>query len=527
MSPKEKIIKIYIEFLKTKKMSPTRADFLSKGITRDSIRNHFGSLSKLKDLVRSTNPEAFKEIVDDSIFTAKAIKELRKDVKKYKRFVVTTAVTGMPVNMPFFVNLKYYCKRNNAKLLILLSSDPASTGGFELDGVLAGESLVFDEVALNDNLFISTFKTSAKQVNPLTGIARIGQRERSMIVASPKQFLEYVPIANDKGSHALMTTGALTVPMYKTERYMSQRTAYISESDHCMGAIVVEIEDNNYFHVRQIQAETKSGFFIDLAKYYQGDRVSTVRPEAIVFGDWHTGSTEPTVRQVSFQMLKDLKPKRLFLHDVFDGISINPHMSNAYLTKAGMSIDQLSLAKELLDNAKELSVIEKACKYVDEILIVASNHDDFLNRYLQAGEYIKDSQNSLIAHELALSKTKGNNPFEVGVKMLGFKGAKTKWLKVSDSYKVCGIELSQHGHIGMNGQKNPPNSSLEKAYGVGVFGHSHSPGILRGIYRAGTSTYMRLGYNQGSSSWGNAHVLVYSNGSRQLVGIFNGKYKLA
>lgn len=525
MSPKEKIIKIYTEFLKAKKMSPSRADMLSRGITRDMIKHHFGSITKLKDLIRDTTPEAFKDIVDDTVFTPKAINSLRKEVKKYKRFVVTTAVTGMPVHMGFYNNLKFYCEKNDAKLLILLSSDPAAMGGFELDGVLAGESFVFDDVALNDSLFISTFKTSAKQVNPLTGIARIGQRERSMIIASPKQFLEYVPIANDKASHALMTTGALTLPMYKTERYMSQRTAYISESDHCMGAIIVEIEDNKYFHVRQVQAEHKSGYFIDLGKYYLINRVETVRPEAIVFGDWHTGSTDPIVRATSFQMLKDLKPKRLFLHDVFDGISINPHMSNAYLTKAGMG-DQLSLGKELLKNAEELTAIEKAGKDVKEILIVASNHDDFLSRYLQSGEYIKDAQNSLLAHELALGKAKGKNPFEEGVKLFGFKGKRTKWLKISDSYKICGIEHGSHGHQGLNGQKNPPNSSLEKAYGIGVFGHSHSPGILRGIYRTGTSTYMRLGYNQGSSSWGNAHVITYSNGSRQLVGIFNGKYKL-
>lgn len=526
MKQKERIIKIYKLLLKKKKMSPSRAELLNKGITRDMIRHHFGSITKLKQLIRDTDPEIFKDIVDDTVFTHKAIKSLRKEVKKYKRFVITTAVTGMPVHMGFYNNLKYYCEKNNAKLLILLSSDPAAVGGFELDGVLAGESFVFDEVALNNNLFISTFKTSAKQVNPLTGIARIGQRERSMIIASPKQFLEYVPIANDKSSHALMTTGAITLPMYKTERYMSQRTAYISESDHCMGAIIVELEDEKYFHVRQIQAETKSGYFIDLNKYYLINRTESVRPEAIVFGDWHTGSTDPVVRKTSFEMLKDLKPKRLFLHDVFDGISVNPHMSNAYLTKAAMNKRLLSLELELLENAKELAEIEKAATYTSEIVIVASNHDDFLSRYLQSGEYIKDSTNSLVAHELALQKAKGANPFEVGVKMFGFTGTKTKWLKISDSYKICGIEHGQHGHIGLNGQKNPTNGSLEKGYGVGIFGHSHSPGILRGIYRTGTSTLMRLGYNQGSSSWGHAHVITYHNGSRQLVSIYNGKYRI-
>lgn len=169
----------------------------------------------------------------------------------------------------FYANLKFYCKENNAKLLILASSDPAAVGGFELDGVLAGESLVLSDLELNSNVFISTFKTSAKQINPLTGLRRLGQREKSMIVASPKQFLEYVPIANDKMSHALMTTGAITRPQYMSERYMSQRTAYIAELDHKMGAIIIEIEDDKLFHFRQIQAEYGTGFFIDNGLYYK------------------------------------------------------------------------------------------------------------------------------------------------------------------------------------------------------------------------------------------------------------------
>ncbi len=525
VDPKARIINTFIKLIKLKRMTPTRSELHKAGVTQDSYRHHFKTISGLKEAARLVDPEAFKDMIDEKVFTPKNIKKLKKDLKGFKRFVITTAVTGMPVHKDFYTNLKFYCKENNAKLLILASSDPAAQGGFELDGALANESLVLQDLELNDKLFISTFKTSAKQVNPLTGIKRIGQRERSMIVASPKQFLEYVPIANDKMSHALMTTGAITLPRYITDHYMSQRTAYIAEFDHTVGAIVVELESNKQYHFRQIQAEYGTGFFVDNGTYYKLNKKETVRPEAMVLGDIHVGSVSANVLKSTDEMIKSLKPKKVFLHDLFDGVSCSPHMSTQYLTKAKMDIDKLSIESELRLVKKYLDNMKKNHPYVNEWVIVRSNHDLFLDRYLDGGEYIKDPINSRISHQLATMKLDGKIPLEAGLELVGLNVEKIKFLKINDSYKIIGIEHGQHGHLGVNGQRNPPNSSLEIAYGTGVFGHSHSAGILRQIYRVGTSTEMRLGYNNGASSWTNTHCCTYHNGSRQLLNDISGKWR--
>lgn len=525
---KSKIIEIFCNLLKEKRMTPTRAELLSKGISRDMIRNHFGTIFKLRMAAKEKNPQVFKDVIDETVFTPKFLKKIKTETSKYNKFVITTAVTGMSVHKAFYKNLQYYCKLNNAKLLILASSDPAAVAGFELDGCLDPESIVIQDLELNDNIFISTFKTSAKQINPLTGIKRIGQRERSMIVASPKQFLEYVPTANDKLPHAIMTTGALTKPNYTTERYMSQRTAYIAEFDHKLGAIIVEIKDKSKFHLRQIQAEYGTGFFIDLGKYYLVDKTQEVRPEALVLGDKHVGATDTEVLKATDNLIKNLNPKRIFFHDLFDGASVNHHEAHSFLSKANKTYNQLSLEQELKECADEINRMTELHPKVEEWIVNRSNHDEFLDRYLNSGDYIKDPINSKISHELALLKLSRKNVLEEGMKIKGLRNLnKIKFLKQNDSYKISGIEHGVHGHKGLNGQRNPSNSSLEVGYGAGVFGHSHSPGILRDVFRVGTSTKLRLGYNDGgASSWLHTHCLTYQNGSRQLINIIDGEYEI-
>jgi hypothetical protein len=523
--PKKRIISVFLKLIKIKRMTPTRSELHKCGVSQDQYRHHFKTIAGLKEAARLVDPDAFKDMIDEKVFTPKNIKKLKKDLKGFKKFVITTAVTGMPVHKDFYKNLNYYCKENNAKLLILASSDPAAAGGFELDGALANESLVLQDLELNDKLFISTFKTSAKQVNPLTGIKRIGQRERSMIVASPKQFLEYVPIANDKMSHALMTTGAITLPRYVTDHYLSQRTAYIAEFDHKMGAVVVELESDKLYHFRQIQAEYGTGFFVDNGVYYQLNKKTVVRPEAMVLGDIHVGSTSVEMQAATDDQINVLRPKRVFLHDVFDGYSCNHHESHNYLSKARKTTDELSIEFELLEVKIYLEKMKAKHPYVNEWVIVRSNHDIFLDRYLESGDYIKDAINSSICHKLALAKLDSQMPLEAGLKLVGLNASKIKFLKMNDSYRIAGIEHGVHGHLGMNGQRNPGNSSLEIAYGAITAGHSHSSGILREVFRVGTSTDMRLGYNQGASSWTHTNSATYHNASRQLLNLINNKWR--
>lgn len=57
-----------------------------------------------------------------------------------------------------------------------------------------------------------------------------------------------------------------------------------------------------------------------------------------------------------------------------------------------------------------------------------------------------------------------------------------------------------------------------------VVGHYHSPGRKDGALAVGTSTRLRVGYNNGPSSWLQSHVIIHKDGRAQHVNFINGKY---
>jgi hypothetical protein len=525
--PKQiKILNAYISIL-PKNSTPRYEDLNKLGFTESAIRHHFSSLANLRDAAREYKPKAFENIVDEAMFNPEVFEELKETATGFKRFVITTAVTGCKVHDGFLLALKNYCKRNNAMLLIMPCTDPASKVGLKMDSALADEHIVFDNLQINQNLFLSSIKLSAKHIDPITGLGRIGQRNGSFIFASPKQRLKLVPTSKMKPPHALMTTGAVTKPNYRTERYLSERTAYIATNDHVLGAIVVEVLNNRTFHFRQVQAE-KSGHFADLGKYYTIDSVSDMRPEAFILGDWHSGQTDPFAAEAWKQVVALTKPKRLGLHDAFDGLSINHHeQKNITLRAKRAAQNQLSLQMELKRLGADLNELAQG---VDELFIVKSNHDEFLERYLAECMYRHDPHNHHVAVKLADKMMHGFDPLQIGVEMYGNltleAQKKIKWLQRDQDYKIARVECGSHGDKGANGARGSL-MAMEAAYGNSITGHTHTAEILRGAWQVGTSSLLRQEYNKGgSSSWIHSSCLLYPNGGRQLISVVNSSWRL-
>lgn len=532
---KSQMLREYAQLRKKLKSDVSMDDFTSSTeYTKDMLKHHWSSLAKIDAAAREKYPKCFLDVyLDDLLEDNAQIDLLRETVQKHNKFVITTAVTGCGLDTKAYDSVKQYCKSNDAALLVLVASDPASnldrgTLG-RIDKRLTGEAIVLEDTHLNSNIFLSTIKLSAKHVDPVTSLTRVGQREGSFIYASPKQRLKASPVSNIKMPHFLMTTGAITVPDYRSTNYMSNRSAYIAEHDHVMGAIIVEIGDSDEYHFRQIQFDDK-GRFIDLGLQYDGKNkgLKEIRPEAFVLGDWHSGSTCPMAKEVWKQVCDDTKPKKLVLHDMFDGRSINHHEAHnidSLAKRAAMG--HLNLLDELKLVARDLEELDK---WVDELVVVKSNHDEFLKRFLQKGNFADDPYNYKTFLKLALQfvETSGD-PLKFGVEELGELDGNVaknvRWLERDEDFIVSGIQLGAHGDKGANGARGGLKS-MEKAYGNSVTGHSHSPEILRGAWQVGTSSKLKLSYNVGPSSWLNTSCIVYPNGQRQLINAIGGKYKI-
>lgn len=531
----QEVISVYLEIVKEKNRLPTYTDFFEKGITRDKLRNRCGNLTSLHSYVEENHSSELSQYItnESHVFSKLKIEELSQDIKKYKRFFITTAVVGKSVDLKFLTSIRNYCKVNDAKLLILPCADVASRQkqvNWTFDKELQNESFITTETKLNSNLFLSSIKISAKQIQPTTGLTRIGQRNGSYIFASPKQNLEYVINSTEKDSvpRAIMTTGAVTVADYDHDRYMSERVSYIAESDHVMGGIVVEVEDRRYFHFRQVQADA-NGRFIDLGNMYDGEEVTEVT-SYLILGDWHSGSVSKTVTKVLSDIVTEVNAKHLVVHDLFDGKSINPHELHRPLNRAKLAMSgKISLTNELEGVGRDLAQLQSMIPSDGQVIVVKSNHDEFLDRYLINGEYIKDPINHRLCLELAIKYLDGEKVLKWACETYGDKFDKDRvvWLERDESFKVADIELGQHGDKGLNGSRGSLLGA-EKSYGPSVIGHAHSPAILRGVYRVGTFTDLRLDYVSGPSTWLNTCCVLYPDtGMRQLINIQKtGKWRL-
>lgn len=429
-----------------------------------------------------------------------------------KKYVITTLVTGATINENFYTSLQVYCHKQKAQLILVPTNLDHLTEDQQLDPTIIKRS-----GNLNDNLAISLLPISPEQIDPITGLERLGAANRSYIYASPKQRLKSVPSPSESLPRVIMTPGAVTNPLPKTTK-----RSIIANRDHILGAIIVEIDSGSTYHFRQVQAD-RDGSFIDLGKQYNPNgRVNNVELEALIPGDYHAGFTDPKVKEVILEVLAKYKPKHLILHDFFDGISVNHHIEHRILTKAQMG-NLNDLTAELLLAANELKQLSSKAK---NVVLVKSNHDEFLDRWLNEAKYVHDVRNHIIGLELALAKAQGNDPVEYGLKKYqDYKNV--TFLKSDESFKISKkhIECGAHGHRGANGSRGSAGN-LEKCYQNIIYGHSHSPEILRGAWVVGTSTYLKLGYNEGPSSWMQTMCFVYPNGSRQLINVIKGKCRV-
>ena len=475
--------------------------------------------------------EKYMEEVRDEEFTQEYRDAVEEEIKKYNRFVITTAVMGKEVNKEFLASLENYAKRKSAMLLVLPCEDVASrkqeAKALTLSTDLANFKVIFKDTYLNRNLCLCAIKVSAKQINPLSGLDRLAvSRQASIIVASPKVFLKYVPNMHYDIPPALMTTGAITVNDYDNDLYMSKRTSTLAENDHAYGAVIVEIENENIFHFRHVQA-SETGSLSDLGVEYLPDgNIRKLEDTVMVVGDSHVGYHDRELHEEVVKLLEKSNTTKIVLHDIFNGTSISHHDTGKNITRATKAQEgKLNLEEECL--AVKRYVQDFADGYGTEVFIPEANHNLHLLKFLEQGRYVSDPVNHKFSLKLAAVAVDGINPLQYAVEsLLGYKKSSIHWLETDESCKFYGVECGIHGDIGAHGSRGSL-SQFQKGIGNCVTAHTHSAAILRNAYCVGTVGEMDMKYNKGLSAWTRTCCLIYNNGTKQLVNFIpdkNGNY---
>ena len=262
-------------------------------------------------------------------------------------------------------------------------------------------------------------------------------------------------------------------------------------------------------------------FFVKKLKKIVSGSVNKIDAiEAIILGDLHYGHHDEDVLTVTHNFMDRLQPNHVILHDVFDGDSISHHqMKDPFIQYAKEVHGTNDLKKELDVMMDALGVFSK----FKNVVIVRSNHDDFLDRWLKNEDWKRQPtpKNSRLYMQLSdiLLGQYADNPSAVkGVipALVNQRYPEYKTLGRNESYRVKNWELGQHGDIGSNGSRG----SLQQYRTLNtkiVVGHYHSPGRKDGALAVGTSTKLRVGYNSGPSSWLQSHVIIHKDGKAQHI----------
>lgn len=470
-----------------------------------------------------------------------------------KGVIVTAAQYGAPLNTWAWKALKRYAKYRGFPLAVLPikygtvktvyqkelgERRLASTFPDDLKGHIVLDDL---EVA-KGHLRLSTARLRPTLQRFLVDeVCEIGG-PRSVIFGAPKFELEHRPRIGRHYPKAVMTSGAVSHPNYQVDNLgQSDRTGLMASKNHCFGAIIVEF-DYDGFHFRQLHMN-KRGDFYDVTSNgvvkVTSNKVTeeTDAVEALVCGDWHTGKTDPTVRKATIKnIIPFLKPKRVVLHDFVDGDSISHHGVHETTRAAYMGpLQWNSLQKELDASVAELEWIKS--KTDAELVLIPSNHPEFVAEYINSMRWTKEKANMEIGARLFLAMIddlKKRKPAKVDSRAtdpvaLWFR-EKCPWATVVErkqTYTVAGVLLSLHGDIGVRGGQTRSLQEFRKMNTRAIFGHNHSATIMGPhLWRVGVSTPRMQFYVQNpTTNWTNSHAIVYKTGQIQLINVMKrGKW---
>lgn len=472
-----------------------------------------------------------------------------------KRFVFTCAQNNTYVHRKFFNSLQNFLNDTGAELMV--GTTYYNQNGFQStselnrnDGEVWFDPLIREfiqpnphQVEVTENLlWLAELNILPTAVNPLSGFHNYTKHE-SGIIPHVKVCLDSLPRHIDDPDRILYTTGAITYP-----NYIPKKAGQKAEFHHVFGAIYVEIDDDGDFFVRHLQAESDTGCFYDLNKYYTPDGVEDRTGEsvtAINWGDLHIEVMDESVAQVSFGLgsrkLEDgvvvyyeegldssilgvLKPEYQFFNDTADFTIRNHHNIRDPHFRFKMHTTKQDSVRQSLEGVAEAMAV--MCKDWLTTVVVDSNHDQALVKWLKNEDYRTDPINAMffLERQLDYYRALENNiddyhVFGETMKSLNeyLDSKNIVFLHEGQKFRLHNIEFGYHGHNGPNGARGSAKAFTRIGVRVNK-GHGHSAKIIEGCYEAGTCSRIPLPYSDGApTSWNWSHIVTYANGKRTIL----------
>lgn len=506
------------------------------GLTAGSLRNRVGAIRR--------TPGGIKLIDRYGLRYKPNVRSNRDGL--VRRYLLTSAQDDTDIHEPFWQNLLAYGEHIGAEVVVgpftynkaVFSDHETRSGCFR---AALQPYLRYDRMDLGPIVFCAEMNTLPTAKDPLSGLdAYTGTKWG--VFPHAKIALVTVPTLVGHMPKQIMTTGCVTRP-----NYIQKKAGLVAEFHHCIGATLVEIDTENRVWCRQINA-TSDGAFQDLESVVREGVVSRDhRVEAIGWGDIHDPKLDRQVAmaawgididtreaQPGFSMIDVLRPRYQFFHDLLDFTARNHHRIKDHRFRFAMLHAGTDLVRdEVHGAARFLRLSERDfCRSV----VVFSNHDDALGRWLDSADFREDPANAPYFLELQLARyraiERGERHHNIFREALSWADERNldgiTFVDDHESFLICqdsgGIECAMHGHLGINGARGSARGFQKTSVRTNR-GHDHSPSIHGGVYTGGLSGTMDQGYNRGLSGWMHSHILTYKSGKRTLVTMWDGRWR--
>ena len=448
---------------------------------------------------------------EDAYVTAK-----KRPTVKTKHYIITSAVNGTPVFKELWNNILAYASHLNAEIYVIAMryKNPTSIFSDSTEDTWCSDVLPYLDA--NRHVIHKTVevmgdvKIQPTAKNPLNGKESLSGG-MSCIFGHPRVHMKFLPVLKGEKPKMMISTGSVTLPNY-TDSSIGVEGSF----HHTYGFTIVSVIDKERADIHYVTARSDGGFIDHGVEVKDGIIGEASGVKGLILGDIHSAKLSEGAIDRMISTMTRFKPEVIVIHDVFDAESINPHEANDPILKHKKMMQGRHLLGAEIDRAICIMGVIKF--FTKQLVVVNSNHDRFLDRYIAGGDWKKDLPNAITYAGLTLKALCGEANKGLFSKIVEERLPDVKCLAIDESYKIEGIELGNHGDIGSNGSKGSP-LQFKKLSSKGVTGHTHSPLRLDGHSVVGCQD-LDHEYNVGMSSWALGDIIINSDGKRQHIFYF-------
>lgn len=527
-----------------------RATARALGISRGAVKYRLDRAQRELGLVFD------KPISGGFVAKAEAQQRPLPQPGELKRYLLTSAQNNTDVHTEFFTNLVAYAELLDAELLVgsysynrasySQKSTKRNMGPTDDDRKGDWYDPILEPYFLDEAVELAPMLEWRGEINiiptakrPLSDLETYTQR-KSGIFPHAKIAMSSVAGTKDDGAKMNYTTGTCTLM-----NYVQKKAGLQAEFHHAYGALIVEVDHEGDWFVRQLSASNDGSFYdvpdlgeVGAVFVDQGEVSTGANVEAINWGDLHTAVIDQECKSLAFDeggVLDALRPRHQLAHDILDFVVNKGHHDrlSSHTRFRKKVLGQTDVAKEVRQVKGLLDEMRRPwCLTV----VADANHDRHLDRWLNENDHRHDDTNAIFMLECELDYRRAiqkdphrtYNFLHEALKREGLTDEDI-FLDADDSFVLCpdeggGIECALHGDIGPNGSRGTP-LGLSKMGRRANTGHTHSACIIDGLYVAGTMGQLRQDWNTGPSAWTHSHIVTYPNGKRAIVTFYNGKWR--